>query len=146
MDLDDLYQDLLLDHFKNPRCHGCPNNSDAETELLNPLCGDKITLGVSSDGKTLVDIGFEGRGCSISQASASLMSELCKGKPITEVKHLAQMFRKLMRGEISEQEAAELNDALALAGVKNFAPRIKCAVLGWEALERCLDELAADEA
>lgn len=139
MSLDELYQELLLDHFKKPRCHGCLAAPSAHSHVFNPLCGDQIALTVNVKGATLEDIKFTGHGCSISQASASLMAELCKGKSVLEVKELIAAFQGMMRGE--EHSAKNmLGDVLALEGVRKFSARIRCALLGWEALERCLSE------
>ena len=137
--LDELYQEVILDHFKHPRCKGCLSNPSATSSLFNPLCGDKISVSVLVDEKGIVrELAFVGQGCSISQASASMMSSLCKGKSIEEVKGLAQLFRKMMRGETPEGSAELLGDAVALEGVRKFSARIKCAVLAWEAIEKCL--------
>lgn len=139
MSLDELYQEVILDHFKHPRCKGCLAQADSNFTLYNPLCGDQVELALKlRDGK-IEDIAHSGHGCSISQAAASMMSDLCKGKTVTEVKNLCQIFRLLMRGEKGEEQAAELGDAVALAGVRKFSARVKCAMLAWEALEKCLE-------
>jgi nitrogen fixation NifU-like protein len=139
MSLDELYQELLLDHFKNPRCQGCLSDPSSHSHVFNPLCGDQIALTIKCDGHQLRDLAFTGHGCSISQASASMMAELCKGKTLQEARTLLEMFRSMMRGE-EPQKKEVLGDVLALEGVRKFSARIKCALLGWEALERCLDE------
>lgn len=139
MSLDELYQELLLDHFKHPRCQGCLADPSSHSHVFNPLCGDQIALTIKSDGRNLNDLAFTGHGCSISQASASMMAELCKGKTLQEARTLLDAFRSLMRGE-EPQNKELLGDVLALEGVRKFSARIKCALLGWEALERCLEE------
>jgi nitrogen fixation NifU-like protein len=137
MALDELYQELLLDHFKNPRCQGCLPNPSAHSHVFNPLCGDQVALTVRLEADKIADLAFTGHGCSISQASASMMAELCKGKDIGEAKELILSFQEMMRGE--EPSAKDkLGDVLALEGVRKFSARIRCALLGWEALERCL--------
>ncbi len=154
-DLDDLYQDLLLDHFRSPRCKGCVDHPDAKVSVHNPLCGDNIQLSVElrereapeaglasvRPDSPLKDIKFTGSGCSISQASASIMADLIKGKPLQEVQDLSVLFHRMMREEVSESELAQLGDAAALAGVRRFSARIRCALLGWEALDKCLKEV-----
>jgi len=139
-DLDDLYQEVILDHFKNPRCQGCLNNASSNCTLLNPLCGDQVDLSIELENDLIKNIGFGGHGCSISQASASMMSALCKGKSRNEVAALCSKFKELMRGEKSGEELSDaLGDAVALAGVRKFSARVKCAVLAWEAIEKCLE-------
>lgn len=140
MSLEELYQEILLDHFKNPRCVGCPNSCNITSSLLNPLCGDTIDLGICFDGGSLKEIGFTGHGCSISQASASMMSSLCKGKPLSEVKFLISSFVGMIKGEKKPEDVPELADALSLAGVRNFPARMKCALLAWEALGNCVSK------
>ena len=140
-ELDDLYQEVILDHHKRPRCYGCVNCPDASCELRNPLCGDQIDLSVSAKNGQVEDIKFCGHGCAISQASASMMSDLCRGKSLDFVGRLAHHFRCLMRGEKSSEDVQELGDAVALEGVRRFSARVKCAMLAWEALEKCIDEL-----
>jgi nitrogen fixation NifU-like protein len=147
MQLDELYQEVILDHYKRPRCHGCLTSSNAQASLYNPLCGDQIQLTVALDAQdaaekasnTISDLGFAGHGCSISQASASMMAEVCKGKSVEEAKELIQHFRDLMRGARTGDESPELGDAVALEGVRKFSARVKCAMLAWEALEKCLE-------
>ncbi len=138
--LDDLYQELILDHYKNPRCQGCLQNPDCQCELRNPLCGDIIDLSIKFQNGIVQDIRFSGHGCSISQAGASMMSELCRGKSITEVRDLCKVFRGMMRGEKSTDEIKVLGDAVSLEGVRKFSARIKCALLAWDVVERCIDQ------
>ncbi len=152
MQLDDLYQEVILDHYKRPRCQGCLTASNAQALLFNPLCGDQIQLTIATSsgdpadmaGMTqLANIGFSGHGCSISQASASMMAELCKGKSFPEVSKLIGEFRELMRGEKTAEQVPDLGDAVALEGVRKFSARVKCAMLAWEALEKCLEQAEA---
>lgn len=160
MQLDDLYQEVILDHYKHPRCQGCLTASNAQALLFNPLCGDQIQLTLATQaesglqesasaggaaGEKITDIGFSGHGCSISQASASMMSELCKGKTKAQVRELIARFRELMRGEKTAEQAAELGDAVALEGVRKFSARVKCAMLAWEALEKCLEQQSTQQ-
>ena len=144
MALDELYQELLLDHFKNPRCVGTLSDASAESRVFNPLCGDQVMLNIKTDGERVEKVAFTGHGCSISQASASMMSELCNGKTIAEVHGFIQAFKDLMRGQEGESLPVlrdSLGDVLALEGVKKFSARIKCALLAWDAMERCLQSV-----
>ena len=139
VELAELYQEVILDHFKKPRCYGCLLNPDADVLVNNPLCGDKIqlTLKWSEDGHVR-DVGFRGSGCSISQASCSIMSELCCGKTVKELEDLAEIFKGMMRGELTEAEMIQLGDGVALVGVRQFSARVRCAMLAWDALDSCL--------
>ncbi len=138
-DVDELYQEVILDHFKHPRCRGCLKQCSSNFTLVNPLCGDQITLEIQLEEDKVKDIGFSGHGCSISQAAASMMTELCKGKTTTEVrKHLTD-YKDMMRGTRSADDLVVLGDVVALQGVRKFSARVKCAMLAWEALEKCLD-------
>jgi len=141
MSIDDLYQEVILDHFRRPRCRGCVTHPDADSALYNPLCGDQINVGIKLNQSVIEEIAFQGQGCSISQASASMMSELCRGKTIEEVDKLCAMFRELMRGERSADQLPELGDAVSLEGVRKFSARVKCAMLAWEAIANCVEEI-----
>ena len=139
MDFDELYQELLMEHFKHPRCQGCVTDASARMELKNPLCGDTVHLTIKAEGERISQILFTGVGCSISQASASIMADLCTGKPVAEIKNLSALFRRMMKEGLQPSELDQLGDGAALAGVRKFSARIRCALLGWEALERCID-------
>lgn len=143
MILDELYQDIILDHYKHPRCQGDLVNPDCKCELRNPLCGDSIELMVTVKDNHIQDIKFSGHGCSISQAGASMMSDLCKGKSILEIRDLCKTFRGMMRGEKTNEEIQILGDAVSLEGVRKFSARIKCALLAWDALEKCVNQAEA---
>lgn len=140
MALDDLYREVILDHYAHPRNRGRLDPSDVSVEGTNPLCGDELSLYLRlSDGR-VTEARFEGRGCSISQASTSMMTEVIKGKTLEEVRALVGKFKGMMRGETPGDDLGEL---IALAGVRKFPVRIKCATLSWVALEQGLDEHAA---
>ena len=141
--LDELYQEIILDHHKHPRCHGCKDDAQASTEVFNPLCGDKVELAISAANGRISEIGFGGHGCSISQAAASMMCELCRGKNLEEVQELAQTYRALMKGELTVEQCDDLGDATALQGVSKFPNRIKCALIAWDALKQCIESLDA---
>jgi len=143
MKLEEIYQEVILDHHKHPRCYGCVACPDASCALRNPLCGDQIALSVNIQEGKVSDIRFSGQGCAISQASASMMSDLCRGKSLETAAKLAAYFRAMMRGEKNAVDLSELGDAVALEGVRNFSARVRCAMLAWEALEKCLQDLRA---
>ncbi|MHB8513417.1 MAG: Fe-S cluster assembly sulfur transfer protein SufU [Actinomycetota bacterium] len=134
MSVDDLYREVILDHYRNPRNKHGLQGSTVDLTHNNPLCGDEITIhAVVKDG-TVVDLAFEGQGCSISQASASMLTELVKGKPLAEVESLILKFRGMMAGKPVDDED-ELGDLVALKGVVKYPVRIKCAVLAWDTLQ-----------
>jgi nitrogen fixation NifU-like protein len=136
MQLDNLYQEVILDHYKNPQNKILAGDNDAQVHHVNPSCGDEITLGVKLDGDTVVSVNWDGVGCSISQASASIMSELLVGKSLAQANTLSETFLHLMQSKGSEDGDPEvLEDAVALAGVSKYPARIKCALLGWMAFK-----------
>jgi nitrogen fixation protein NifU and related proteins len=139
--LDDLYQEVLLEHKRHPRNCGHLQCADRRAAGYNPLCGDSISVELSESGDVLADIAFEGQGCAICIASASLMTEAVKGKPLAEVKKLSAAMRELLTRESPPDDAqqASLGKLAALQGVRRFPSRIKCAMLGWCALEECLN-------
>ena len=137
-ELSALYQELILDHYRRPRNKGTLENADASVEVKNPLCGDEIGLQVAFDAEGVRDLRFSGRGCSISQASASMMTQLVKGKTGDEIEAIRKQFRDLMMGVESGADEAKLGALRALAGVARFPARVKCALLPWNALESAL--------
>ncbi len=130
-----LYQEMILDHYRRPRNKGEIENPDETIVMKNPLCGDEITIQVRYDGDTVADVGFAGRGCSISQASASMMTQLIKGKKRDEVEALRSRFRDMVMGNESLASDNSLGSLRALSGVSKFPARVKCALLAWNALE-----------
>ncbi len=139
MSLDDLYREVILDHYSHPRNKGVLNPADIVREGANPLCGDELRLSLVVRDGIVRDIRFEGKGCSISQASASMMTERIKGQPVAEAQRLIAVFKALMRGEVPGPD--DLGDLEALQGVRKFPVRVKCATLGWVTLEQALDEV-----
>jgi nitrogen fixation NifU-like protein len=135
-----LYQEMILDHYRRPRNKGTLANADASVEMKNPLCGDEINLQVAFDGSSVSDLKFSGRGCSISQASASMMTQLVKGKSKEEIESIRKQFRELMLGDASAADDPRLGSLRALSGVARFPARVKCALLAWSALESALAE------
>ncbi len=144
MNLDDVYQELLLDHYKSPRCKGVLLNPDRVVDLHNPLCGDQISLNVKFSGDVVSEIAFTGHGCSISQAAASIMAELIRGKSKDQVRILSALFRRMIKSEVAGDALEPLGDALALEGVKNHSARIKCALLAWDCIDRALTDQETD--
>ena len=138
MQLESMYQEIILDHYRNPHHSGLREPFDAEVHHVNPVCGDEVTMRVTLkdvDGEPVVeDVSYDALGCSISQASASVLSDLVIGKPVTEAMRVSQAFLELMRsrGE-TEPDEGLLEDAVAFAGVSKYPARIKCALLGWMA-------------
>ncbi len=140
MSLDDLYKEVILDHYQNPRNRGQLDNPDVATRGHNPLCGDEVILGVKLNGDRIDDIAFSGRGCSISQASASMMTESIKGKSLDEAVQVLGIFKTMMTDKNApDVDEGELGDLEALQGVKRYPVRIKCAILPWNVLKEGLD-------
>jgi nitrogen fixation NifU-like protein len=134
MTVDSLYQEIILDHYKNPHHRGLREPFDAEVRHLNPTCGDEITLRVQLDGDTVVDVSYDSEGCSISQASASVMTDLVIGKDLATATSTADEFLALMqsKGQLEPDEEV-LEDAIAFQGVSKYPARVKCALLAWMA-------------
>jgi nitrogen fixation NifU-like protein len=136
MELDSLYQDVILDHYKHPQNKKLSTTFDAQVHHVNPSCGDEITLNLTVKDETIYSITWDGVGCSISQASVSILSDLLKGKKLSEAQKIQDSFLHLMQSKGSETGDPELlEDAVALAGVSKYPARIKCALLGWMALK-----------
>lgn len=137
MALDDLYKEVILDHYKNPRNKREMPDAELSCSKNNPLCGDEITVFVHAEDGKVAAVSFQGAGCSISQSSASMMTEAVEGKPIDEARALAGDFRGMMAGEV-EPDEDEFGDLVALKGVVKYPIRIKCAVLAWDVLQEAL--------
>ncbi|WP_078899899.1 Fe-S cluster assembly sulfur transfer protein SufU [Streptomyces sp. SBT349] len=152
MQLQSMYQDVILDHYKHPHGRGL-REGDAEVHHVNPTCGDEITLRVRYEGETVADVSYEGQGCSISQASASVLNELLVGKKLRDALAVQETFLTLMqsRGQLAPDDAMEevLEDAVAFAGVSKYPARVKCALLSWmawkDATAQALGEGAVEE-
>ncbi|NIA28562.1 MAG: SUF system NifU family Fe-S cluster assembly protein [Actinobacteria bacterium] len=141
MALDELYQEIILEHYKKPKNMGLLENADIKVEGKNPFCGDEIELAIKLKDDIIENVTFDGSGCAISQASASLMTEKIKGKSIVEVKKLISTFKKMVKGEDDSQvDRDNLEELLALQGVSEFPSRIKCALLAWNTLLLGLEE------
>lgn len=136
-----LYQELILDHYRRPRNKGELEGATTSVTMKNPLCGDEVALHVLLDGDKVSDLKFSGRGCSISQASASMMTQLVKGKSAAEIKELRETFRDMVMGATDAKDQSvenSLGSLRALSGVSRFPARVKCALLAWNALETAL--------
>lgn len=142
MQLDSLYQEVILDHYKRPHHKGL-EAGDIQVHHINPSCGDEVTLSLKLEGEKVVSITWEGAGCSISQASISIMSDLLLGKKIPEAEFILNSFVEMMqsKGKDSGDEAV-LEDGVALAGVSKYPARIKCALLGWMAYKDAVTQTA----
>lgn len=138
-DLRELYQEMIFDHYKRPRnCHTLAD-ANHHADGFNPLCGDKVTVYVKLGDGIIRDVSFQGMGCAISTASASLMTELLKGKTVAEAEALFEKFHKLVTGD-ENPDLAGLGKLEVLAGVKEFPARVKCATLAWHTLHAALED------
>ena len=146
-DMDDLYREIILDHYRSPRNQAELDEVDIETEGINPFCGDEVYLKMKLADGLVNGVSFRGVGCSISQASASMLTEVIKGKSLDEAESIYLIFRDMMRGkDPSDAELETLGEVESLAGVKNFPIRIKCAMLSWAALEEGIRKRRRQEA
>ena len=149
-DLDTLYQEIILDHYKHPRHPGLREPFEAEVHHVNPTCGDEITLRVhltdGPDGPVVSDVSYDALGCSISQASASVLTELVIGKPLSQALAIHEEFQALMQGKGQvEPDEDVLEDGIAFAGVARFPARIKCALLSWMAWKDATARIVAND-
>ena len=136
MQLDNLYQEVILDHYKRPQHKKLSANYDAQVHHVNPSCGDEITLNVTLSGDTVADVSWDGVGCSISQASVSILTDLLIGKTLEQCTEISDSFIQLMQSKGTEKgDENLLEDAVAMAGVSQYPARIKCALLGWMAFK-----------
>ncbi|MBA3691267.1 MAG: SUF system NifU family Fe-S cluster assembly protein [Actinobacteria bacterium] len=141
MALDDIYKEVILDHYKSPRNKRELPGAELQRTANNPLCGDEITVFAHVDGDTVAAVTFQGAGCSISQSSASMMTEAVSGVSVDDATRLAGEFRGMMAGEV-EPDEQEFGDLVALKGVVKYPIRIKCAVLAWDVLQDALESAA----
>jgi nitrogen fixation NifU-like protein len=139
--LQDLYQQVILDHYRRPRNKGPLEDATHTLTLNNPLCGDVIDLMLKLEGDRITEVHFEGKGCSISQASASMMSGLLKGRTVQDALDVMDTFTRMLHGDTDAAADTGLGDLRALAGVSKFPVRVKCALLAWD----CLQELVGPE-
>lgn len=140
--LDELYEEIILDHYRNPRHTGLIEDADVDVEVDNPFCGDEIRIQLSRGDGRIDNVSVSGRGCAISQSSGSLLAELIDGKTVEEARQIVATVRRLLSGEeLSETEMDVLGDMAALQGVRKYPVRIKCAMLSWSGLEDAIAEL-----
>jgi nitrogen fixation NifU-like protein len=137
-ELRDLYQEVILEHSKAPRNYKALESANQKAEGYNPLCGDRFTVYLEMDGDKIREIGFQGAGCAISKASASMMTQSVKGKTKAEAERIFERFHKLVTGHSHEHEA-ELGKLAVFSGVSEFPVRVKCATLAWHTLEAALE-------
>ncbi|WP_026423982.1 Fe-S cluster assembly sulfur transfer protein SufU [Actinokineospora inagensis] len=136
MQLQQMYQEIILDHYKNPHGRGLRDPFDAESFQVNPTCGDEVTLRVRLDGDQVADVSYDGQGCSISQASTSVLTDLVVGRSVGEAFGKLDAFVELMQGRGTvEPDEDVLEDGIAFAGVAKYPARVKCALLGWMAFK-----------
>lgn len=143
MDLKDLYRDVIVDHNRHPRNYGKLQPADVHADGHNPLCGDRLTVYANLAGEHISDVKFEGSGCAISVASASLLTEAVKGKSKSEVKELFDDVHALLTQHDASVDPARLGKLAALSGVREFPARVKCASLCWHTLNAALERAAA---
>jgi nitrogen fixation NifU-like protein len=140
-ELGELYQEVILEHSKAPRNFRKPAEANHHAEGYNPLCGDRCTVYINMDGDAIHDIGFQGSGCAISRASASMMTQILKGKTKAEAVELFEQFHRLVTGdEQAMASASDLGKLAVFAGVSKFPARVKCATLAWHTLQSALED------
>jgi len=134
----DLYQEVVFDHNRNPRNFRVMEDATRKIEGFNPLCGDRITLYVKVNGDVIEDVSFQGAGCAISTASASLMTEIVRGQTEAQAHHLFELFHRITTGQEEDANLEALGKLAVLAGVRAYPARVKCATLAWHSLEAAL--------
>ncbi|MEJ2538554.1 MAG: SUF system NifU family Fe-S cluster assembly protein [Gemmatimonadota bacterium] len=139
--LDSLYQELILDHYRSPRNRGEMEDAPIEVHMRNPTCGDEIKLQMQVEDGRIARVTHTGQGCSISQASVSMLSQLLTDRSLDEARALAERFTEMMHGDESASRDRSLGDLRALAGVSRFPVRVKCALLGFDALQEALKQV-----
>lgn len=147
MNVEELYQQIILDHYREKHHSGLRDPHEVEVHHVNPSCGDELTLRVHLDGGTVADVSYEGEGCSISQASTSIMTDLVIGRGVTDALALHDEFLEVMQSQgrlVPDEDRFE--DAIAFAGVAKFPARVKCALLGWSAMRDAVLQAQAKEA
>ena len=143
---DDLYRDLILDHYRSPRNKGELDEAGVIVEGFNPSCGDEVSVALRLDGDAVDGVRFAGSGCSISQSSASMLTQEITGRPLEEVRALSAAVQQMLTDEGFDLDGDDIGDLEALAGVARFPVRIKCALLAWKVLDQALNELTGTAA
>ena len=136
--LDELYRDVILDHYRRPRNRGVDASAGIAAEGFNPSCGDEIRISIALAGGALADVRFDGAGCSISQSSASMLTEAAEGRSIAAARELSGAVQRMLTDENCDLDAVDLGDLEALSGVARFPVRIKCGLLAWKVLDQAL--------
>ena len=139
-DLRDLYQEVILDHNRSPRNFGRLDDADLRADGHNPLCGDQLSVTVKLAGDRVADVRFEGSGCAISKASASLMTEGVKGRTLDDLRRLFDRFHRLVTDQSAPADDADLGKLAVFAGVRDYPARVKCAILAWRTLRAAVDD------
>ena len=149
LSMDSMYQQIILDHYKHPQHRGELASFDAEVHHVNPTCGDEVTLRVRLADGQIAELGWVGEGCSISQASTSVMSDLVVGSPVADALQLQETFLGLMQSQgqrqLTEEQAEAFEDAVAFEGVSKYPARVKCALLGWMAMKSAVVQAAGQD-
>ncbi|MGH3931443.1 MAG: Fe-S cluster assembly sulfur transfer protein SufU [Pseudonocardiaceae bacterium] len=145
MKLEQMYQEIILDHYRNPHRHGLREPFDVESFQINPTCGDEVTLRVALDGDRVADVSYEAMGCSISQAATSVLTDLVVGRTVAESRSTMDAFVEMVqsRGQV-EPDEERLQDGVAFAGVARYPARVKCALLGWMAFKDAVGRAERD--
>lgn len=143
--LSSLYQQLILEHYRSPRNKGELDDKTVEVHMANPVCGDEIKLQLRIEDNHIAEAKFVGQGCSISQAAISMMTSLLEGRPIDEAEAIASRFTEMMHGDEEAAKDKSLGDLRALQGVSKFPVRIKCALIGFDALQEALKRTASED-
>ena len=138
--LRELYQEVILDHNRSPRNFGTLEGADRQAEGHNPLCGDRLSIAVKIDDGVVTDVRFQGSGCAISQASASLMTEGVRGKTLDQARALFDRFHRLLTDRTVVADDAALGKLAVFAGVRDYPARVKCAILAWHTLRAAIDD------
>jgi nitrogen fixation NifU-like protein len=147
MELDSLYQEVILDHYKHPQHKSLSPNPTVQVQHVNTSCGDEITLNLHTNGTSIQDITWDGVGCSISQASTSVVSDLVRGKSISEALTIIDSFQAMIQSKGSDAGNEDvLGDGVAFAGVAKFPARVKCALLGWMAVKDAISQSQKEKA
>lgn len=139
-DLRELYQEVILDHNRDPRNFRVIEDADRHADGYNPLCGDRLAVYVNLDGDVITDVTFQGSGCAISKASASLMTDAVKGRTLAEARTMFEQFHRMVTESDAETDVAALGKLAVLSGVRDYPTRVKCASLAWHTLRAACDD------
>ena len=145
VDLDDLYRDVILDHYRSPRNRGLLDEATVSAEGFNPSCGDEIQLSIAILDDAVSGLGFGGAGCSISQSSASMMTEAVEGRSLADAREMSAHVQQMLTDDSFDLDAVNLGDLEALSGVAKFPVRIKCGLLAWKVLDQALANASGDQ-